>query len=262
MKFYRVNALLLKFWFITRNSLDRVFEIVYWPFIGLLIWGFTANYVLDISSHPQVLNVLLGGAVLWTFYQRAMQDIGVYILEDFWSRNVTNLLATPMRLSEFVTSIFAFGLVRSILTFSFLAFLAFIFYSFNVFSAGIFAVAVFSIVLLLLGWFFGIFVAGLIFRYGLRIQVFAWSFSFLIQPFSAVFYPLSTLPAWLQNICLMIPSTYAFEGMRHAFSTGDILWGHFGIAIVLDLVLLAVGYWFFGKCIRSAKRTGILTKLE
>ena len=40
------------------------------------------------------------------------------------------------------------------------------------------------------------------------------------DPNGAVFYPVSVLPAWLQKIAYLLPSTYVFEGMRQVLATG------------------------------------------
>ncbi|MBI4149853.1 ABC transporter permease [Candidatus Woesearchaeota archaeon] len=262
MRWYRINALMLKYYYITINRLDRIFDMLYWPLIGLLIWGFTSYFIMDLTKESQVLNIFLGGAILWTFYQRASQDMGNYILEDFWSRNLYNLLSTPVEPQEIILSAVLFGLIRSVITFGLLALLGAVLYSFNIFGAGIFVVLLFSLALLLLGWVFGIFVTGLIFRYGVKIQVFAWSFAFLIQPFSAVFYPLSSTPLWLQKISLVFPTTHAFEGMRYAFATGKIAWNSLFFAFFLDAILLIVMYYFFLHCFKQARKVGIIAKME
>lgn len=35
----RVKAMLLKHWYVTKHSLDRVMDLFYWPFMSLLLWG-------------------------------------------------------------------------------------------------------------------------------------------------------------------------------------------------------------------------------
>src|SRR5262249_44826343 len=74
----------------------------------------------------------------------------------------------------------------------------------------------------LTGWVFGIAVAGLILRYGLGAESFAWVAIFALSPVAAVFYPVSVLPGWLQAIAYALPPAHVFEGMRavmvdHAF---------------------------------------------
>lgn len=262
IRWHRVAALMLKYYYITINRLDRVFDILYWPLIGLLVWGFTSSFITDITQESQVLSIFLGGSILWTFYQRSQQDMGNYILEDFWSRNLYNLLSTPVTPQEIAISAVLFGLVRSVATFVVLSLIATVFYSFNVFGGGIFVMLLFSLALLLLGWAFGIFVTGLIFRYGVKVQVFSWSFAFLIQPFSAVFYPLSTLPLWLQKVSFAFPTTHAFEGMRFAYATGVIAWNHLTYAFLIDIVLLFAAYSFFLRCFEHSRKTGVAAKME
>ena len=104
MKAHVILGLIQKYWYITLNSLDRVFDLFYWPLIGLFIWGFTTFYLRDIVGES-IIYIFLGGTVLWIFFQRAAQDISVFILEDFWSHNLFNLFATPLKTSELVVSI-------------------------------------------------------------------------------------------------------------------------------------------------------------
>ena len=84
MKFYRINALLLKYYYITINRIDRIFDIFYWPVVDLFIWGFAAFYIQQLSD-VNILSMLLGGIILWIFVWRSSQDIAVFVLEDFWS---------------------------------------------------------------------------------------------------------------------------------------------------------------------------------
>ena len=261
MKLHIIRALLLKYWYITKNRLDRMFDVFYWPLMSLLIWGFTTHYLKDFTGNF-IINILVGGTVLWVFFHRAQQDITTYILEDFWSRNLYNLFSSPMKWSDMIGSIIIFGLIRATITFFFLAALAWILFAFNIFGAGIFAIALFASGLVLFGWVIGILISSLIFVYGLRIQVFAWSFAWLIQPFSAVFYPLAAMPVWIQRISIVFPTTHIFEGMRHAFHTGEIMWKNMGYAFGLNIILLLLACWVFKKSVDLSRKKGLLTRRE
>ena len=168
MKWFVVKALLLKYWYITRNRLDRFFDIFYWPLISLLIWGFTTYYIRDFAG-SSILMFFIGGTVLWVFLQRAMQDISVYVLEDFWGWNLYNTFSSPLTWKELIFAVVSFGVIRAVITFFFLAIVAVLLFAFNIFNAGVFSIALYAIGLLVLGWVLGIFVAALIFRYGLKI---------------------------------------------------------------------------------------------
>jgi len=70
--------------------------------------------------------------------------------------------------------------------------------------------------------------SSVIVYWGQKVQTIAWTMGFLFAPFSAVYYPLSQLPGWVQKIALWLPTTYVFEGMRTVIFTGK-----------LDIVILA-----------------------
>ena len=67
---------------------------------------------------------------------------------------------------------------------------------------------------MLTSWAVGIFVSGLVLRNGLGAENLAWSIMFLFMPLTCVYYPVTTLPVWLQPAAWALPSTYVFEGMR------------------------------------------------
>lgn len=257
-----VWGLTYKFVCLCYRSLDRIFDIVYWPVISLLLWGFTSTFVATSSSVSGVVEFFLGGVVLWSVFWRAQTDVGTFILEDFWSRNIYNLFASPVTALELFAAIGLIGLLRCLLSFAFLSLLGWCLYAFNIWQIGALAVAAFTTVLLLFGWVIGIVIAALIFRYGLRIQVLAWSVGFIIQPFSCVFYPLDTMPRWVQLIAVTLPTTHVFEGLRHAIATGEVAVGPLGAALGLTLLLLVVALLFFRYALTQAKRLGLLTRFE
>lgn len=257
-----VWGLVYKFACICYRSLDRVFDIVYWPVISLLLWGFTSIFVSTTSSFSGIIEFFLGGAVLWSVFWRAQTDVGTFILEDFWSRNVYNLFASPVTPLELFCAIGLVGFVRCLLSFFFLGVLSWFLYTFNILQIGGLAIAVFTAVLLLFGWVIGIVISALIFRYGLRIQVLAWSVGFIIQPFSCVFYPLESMPPWVQVIAVTLPTTHVFEGLRHAIATGELAVGPLLTAFGLTLVLLVAALFFFQYALLQAKRLGLLTRFE
>ena len=262
MKLYRINALMLKYWYNATRNFFRILEVFYWPLMGMLIWGFTTNYISELVQNNSVINFFLGGAILWTFFITAQMDIGVFILEDIWNRNIFNLFASPIKISELIISTALFGLIRCILSFIFLICMAYLLYSFNILSIGIVYVSMFAFGLILFGWVTGIFIVGLIFRFGLKVQSLLWVIGWLIQPLSAVFYPLSSLPIWVQKISLIFPTTYIFEGMRAAFSKGVIDFRSLILSFAINIILLILSYIFFGMSIKYAKKSGMLTKFH
>ena len=82
---------------------------------------------------------------------------------------------------------------------------------------------------------------GLILRNGMGAENFAWSIMFLFMPLTCVYYPVTTLPVWLQPIAWALPPTYVFEGMRelliHKVFRGDLMLD----ALALNALFLAAG---------------------
>jgi ABC-2 type transport system permease protein len=101
-----------------------------------------------------------------------------------------------------------------------------------------------------------------ILRFGTQAQVLAFSIIFLFQPLSAVFYPVSALPVFVQWASWILPSTYVFEGMRGVISNGTL-----DTTLMMQGFLLAILYavlmvWFFYRMFAYVKRQGKLLKLE
>jgi ABC-2 type transport system permease protein len=134
-------------------------------------------------------------------------------------------------------------------------------YSFNLFTLG-FALIPFVLNLFLFGWALGLFANAIILRFGTSAQILAWGFLVLIQPFSAVFYPVSALPSFLHPIAYALPSTYVFEGMRSVIATGAVSGTHLWGAIAVNAIYLLFMVWFFFKMFAYVKREGKLLKLE
>jgi ABC-2 type transport system permease protein len=117
-------------------------------------------------------------------------------------------------------------------------------------------------ILNIFSWAIGLAISSLIMKYGSRIQVLAWSVVWIIQPFSCVFYPLSSLPLWAQNIAAFFPTTYVFEAMRALMQGFQVQWSSLFIAFILSSILFIIACWLFYYSIQSAKKTGILAKNE
>lgn len=259
MKFYRINALLLKYYYITINRIDRIFDIFYWPVVDLFIWGFAAFYIQQLSD-VNILSMLLGGIILWIFVWRSSQDIAVFVLEDFWSRNLYHLFSTPVKLSEHLVSIVLIGFLRSLATFAFMALFGILLYSFNILAISPLLLASSVFLLSLFGWIMGLFTTSFIFRYGQRIQVLAWSVVFLMQPFVCVFYPLSALPGWAAKIAVLIPPTHVFEALRAEISGNPVNYANLGYSLIANVALLVLVVLFLNSSFKKSKKTGLLAK--
>lgn len=262
MKWHRINALLIRHLYLYQRSFPRIMDIVYWPVMELLVWGFLSVYIEKLGFGGfNAVTVLLGAVIFWDFLNQSQKSVSIAFLEEIWEKNLLNIFVTPLRLSEFFVSTLLVGLVRLLLVGIILAVLSFLMYRFNLFSLG-FALIPFVLNLFIFGWALGLFANAIILRFGTSAQILAWGFLVLIQPFSAVFYPVSALPAFLQPVAYALPSTYVFEGMRAVFAEGAVSAAHLWGAVAANAVYLACMVWFFFKMFAYVKREGRLLKLE
>jgi ABC-2 type transport system permease protein len=197
--------------------------------------------------------------LLWDFMARVMQWITTAFLEDVWSRNFLNLFASPLSVAEYLS-----GLVLSSIATSSVGLVVMIALATLVFGLSFFVygtmLAAFLLVLFLFGISLGIFGAALVLRFGPAAEWFIWPIPAFISPLACVFYPLGTLPRWMQALARLIPPSYVFEGMR------GVLMGHrvpgvtlalgAGLAVVY-LLLMARG---FTHVYRHAVKTGLIAR--
>lgn len=263
MKLHRINAIILHHFYFWYKSMPRWLDIFYWPIVTIAVWGFISNFVAQgqAAAGDQVAAYLLGGVILWMLFQRAQQDLAISYLQDIWSRSIVNLYVTPLTNTEFIIATMFIGILKVLITLAVMGILSALLYAFNIFTLG-FSLLPFIALLLVFAWALGLFVTGIIFRYGTDAQVLAFGISFILQPIAAVFYPLSILPVWVRPFAQALPLTHVFEGMRAVMATGVIPWASLGWALGLNIIALILGGWYFGAMFNHTKKMGLLAKLE
>ncbi|MEK6684326.1 MAG: ABC transporter permease [Nitrospirota bacterium] len=261
MKLHRILALVNRHLMLYKRSPQRMMEIVYWPLLDLMVWGFITVYLARYKEGlPAFVTFFIGALILWDVLFRAQQGICISFLEEIWSRNLLNLFVSPLGTGEFLSATMLVSILKvigaSIMTIG----LAYLFYSFNLFMIGL-SLVPFVINLVVTGWAIGIFATAIILRYGQEAEVLAWGLAFLFQPVSAVFYPISVLPPSLQVIANGIPAAHVFEGMRavietKAFPLHELIW-----ATGLNVIYLASAILFFNYMFRVVKMKGLLVRI-
>lgn len=259
--FRRVCALLRRYIYLLRSSSVRIVELIYWPFLQMLTWGFLQKFLASTQNpYAKGAGVLIGAVLLWDILFRSNLGFFTTFIEEMWSRNLGNLLISPLRPAELVMALCWWSVLRLSVGMLPVSFAAFFFFGFNLLDLG-FWLAVFFAMLVLTSWSLGLIAAGVMLRYGLGAEELAWSLAFLLLPLTCVYYPLSALPGWLQPVALALPPTHVFEGMRailfdQQFNAHDLWW-----AFGLNLVYLALGYAVFSWFLSSARDNGSLLQL-
>lgn len=262
MSITRIKGIILQNLFLLKHSLEELIDAFFWPTTDVIIWGLMTSYFANFrGSVATVVAFLMGGLILWNIVWRAQQDITIVFLRNVWSKNLLNLFSSPLTPAEFVVSTMILGLLKIILTLAAVAAIAFFLYSFNIFSLGFYLLPFFAS-LIAFAWAAGIFVVGLIIRFGMRIQVLAWSLIVLLHPLSAVFYPVSTLPVFLQKIAWFLPTSHIFEGMRQLLKDGSLSNEKLIWAFSLNIVYLVLASLFFMYMFERARVKGKIAKIE
>jgi ABC-2 type transport system permease protein len=262
MNFRVLGSIALRyFWLYTRHPV-RIVELIFWPFVQLLVWGFLTKYLQSQTSgdFPHTITYLIGAIILWDALFRAQQGVAISFLEDVWTRNLLNIFAAPVRTSEYVGAMFLVGFCRVAFTGAILSLIAIAAYQFNLFQLEL-ALIPFYLNLLFFGWSMGLISVSLILRFGHGAESLAWAIPFMVQPFSAVFYPVSALPDWLQSVSLIFPSTHVFEGMRSVIEGGGFPTPSILAALGLNVLFLAASMWLLHTMLTGARKKGFLVKV-
>ena len=262
MKWHRINALLMRQIYLNKKSFPRLMDLLFWPMMSLFLWGFISIFLEKTnSSGLNIVTILLGAVLMWEILQEGQHSVSIAFLEDVWQKNLLNIFVTPLTVGEYIISTVLFGFVRLLVAGTAMVLIALVVYSFNIFTFGFYLIP-FALNLLLFGWILGILAIGIILRYGSSANSLAWGMIFILQPISAVFYPLSILPKAVQYIAVLLPSTHVFEGMRYVIANGTIPTANLIAAFSLNIIYLILVMFFFNRMFARIKEKGLLLKLD
>ncbi|QEX14763.1 ABC transporter [Hypericibacter terrae] len=257
----RIGAILLRHLYVLRSSWPRLVEMAYWPTMQMIIWGFVSQFFYTQTSYvAQAFGVLMAGVMLWDVLFRGQLGFSLSFLEEMWAHNLANLYVSPLRPAEHILALMAMSVVRTLIGVLPAAVLAILLYKFSIFDMGLPLLA-FYVNLVMMAWGIGMLSTSLLMRYGLGAENLVWFIIFLLAPISAIYYPVTVLPAWLQPIAWCLPSTHVFEGMRevlfHQHFNLALFWG----AVGLNVIYILVGLGVYLIAFRSARERGALLQM-
>jgi ABC-2 type transport system permease protein len=256
----RTAAVVLRQFYLMRGSPARVLPLFAWVVIDIVLWGFLSRYLNTITgARFDFVSTLLGAVLLWDFFMRVMHGVAMAFLEDVWSRNFLNMFAAPISVSEYLAGLVSSSIATSAIGLAIMLALATTVFGLSFLAYGAMLVP-FLLVLFLFGIALGIFASAVVLRLGPASEWFVWPLPALISPFAGVFYPISTLPSWMQAISHVLPPSYVFEGMRSVVAHGALSGGALlaGGALAAGYILLACA--FFAHVHRQALRTGLIAR--
>jgi ABC-2 type transport system permease protein len=260
MALRRIAAILLRQYFLFRGSPARILPLFTWITVDMVLWGFMSRYLNTVTAvRGNFVPALLGAVLLWDFFVRISQGVTTSFLEDVWSRNLLNFFATALSLQEYVSGLVLSSIITSAAGLCVMLALATTVFGLSFLTYGILVIP-FLLVLFLFGIALGIFATALMLSLGPAAEWLIWPIPAMLSPFASVFYPLSTLPLWMQQVSRGLPPSYVFESLRAIVAgrppsaTGLLA----GTLLALGYILLAG--WFFVRIFRRAVRTGLLAR--
>jgi ABC-2 type transport system permease protein len=260
--FKRIRTVALRYVFLHVRAPARLLDIFFWPVMELFLWGFFTIYLRQNNLDPSgnLLTILINALLFWDILFRSQQAVSLAFMEELWTRNVMNILLSPLKTWEWVVGCCVYGVIKTGVIVLTLLLLATAMYHFDATALGFYFTPLVA-QLLIMGWSMGLFTTGLLLRWGHSAEALIWGIPFLVQPFSAIFYPLSVYPAWIKPFCLLLPSTHVMEGMRTLVETGIFPWGHFNTALALNALFMAAGVLFYVRMLERGRVNGQLVRM-
>ena len=255
---YRISAILLRYFFLLRSSWPRKVELIYWPTIQMLTWGFMSHFLATNSTWlAYSVGLFLGAVMLFDVLFRSQIGVSINFLEEIWSRHLGYLFISPIRVHEWILGLFVTSLVRIIIGIVISACLAGWIFDFSILTLG-WPLGVFFLNLVVMGWWLALMMTSLILRYGLGAEELIWMSVFVLVPFSCIYYPVDFLPSYLQVFAWCIPATGVFEGMRSVLFHQEVSYEVLGWTIGLNCLYLLAGWSVFLRAFRNARIKGTL----
>src|SRR5580658_309284 len=258
MSLRRTAAIVLRQYYLLRGSPTRILPLVVWVSIDIILWGLITRYLNSVaSSGINFVPSLLGAVLLWDFFIRVMQGVTTAFFEDVWSRSLLNVFASPIKIPEYLGGLVISSIATSTVGLALMQILASTIFGLSFFRFGA-ALLPFLLVLFLFGIALGVTGSAVVLRFGPAAEWLIWPIPAIVSPFAGVFYPLATLPVWMQGISRLLPPAYVFEGVRAIVGGRGVQAGALAAGACMAALYILLAGAFFTGIYRRAVRTGLI----
>ena len=261
MNFDRMYGLFLRHFYLIKGSFPRILDLIYWPSIQIILWGFISKFFSTYSDYyNNTVGIILTCAILYDFLFRSSISFNMLFLEEIWSRNFTNLFITPLKLKEIITSLIFTALVRTLIGLIPAIILTSPLFGVSIFKLGLPLLFLF-LSLYTFGITLGLFVSSGLLRYGPSFENVAWSSLFLLAPLGCIYYPIEILPNFFQILAKSLPLVYIFDEARNILINGTVNYYNIYYAYTLNLIYFILGIILFYKSFSKARQKGTLINM-
>ena len=256
----RVRTVVRRHGYVLLRSPHRWFDIAFWPVFDVLLWGSLGAFVAQENGVSRATTpYLLAGIMLFHVLFQSQIAVATGFMEETWTRNILNVMTTPLRESEYIVGLAVGGLIKLVAGMGTVSLTAVAFYSFGLGEIGWGLVPIIG-VLLLVGWSTSMLVIGLLLRFGQSAEILAWATTFTILSVSGVFNPVESIPGVIQPIAKVLPTTYAFSAARDLLDGGGIPWADLGWATLGAFVLAGLSMLYVLRMLRIFRARGYVTR--
>ena len=261
MSLNKMYGLFLRHFYLIKGSLPRILDLIYWPTIQIILWGFISKFFSIYSDYyNNTLGVLLTCAILYDILFRSSISFNMLFLEEIWSRNFTNLFIAPLKLKEIIIALIFTALIRTLI-----GLVPAIILTSPLFGVSILNLGLPLFLLFLSLYFFGItlglFVSAGLIRFGPSFENIAWSSLFLLAPLGCIYYPIEILPNFFQVIAKCLPLVYIFDETRNILINGFVNFQNLRQAFLLNIIYLSIGIVLFYVSFLKARVKGTLINM-
>ena len=261
MNLNKMYGLFLRHFYLIKSSLPRVLDLIYWPTIQIILWGFISKFFSIYSDYyNNTLGIILTCAILYDILFRSSISFNMLFLEEIWSRNFTNLFIAPLKLKEIIISLIFTALIRTLIGLVPAIILTSPLFGVSILKLG-FPLFILFLSLYIFGITLGLFVSSGLMRYGPSFENIAWSSLFLLAPLGCIYYPIEILPEFFQVIAKCLPLVYIFDETRNILINGLVNYENIKQAYLLNLVYLIFGIGLFYLSFLRARVKGTLINM-
>lgn len=257
----RIIAIIYQEYFITKRSLEVIFDLFFFSAITIIVFGFVSKYLAGENNLTAAFYLIIG-LFLWEIIRIGQYSITVSVLWNVWARNLSNIFVTPISAFEYLSALMLSSILKVVVVLIILGLILNFMFGFNILRLGLLNLSLHFLNLMLFAWALGVFLTGIIFRFGTRIQAMSWGFVFLFQPLSASFFPIDVLPQQIRIISYMVPATYVFESARNNFNNPSTDWNGFLIAFGINSIYLIIAFTVFFYMFTKSRSTGQFARNE
>jgi ABC-2 type transport system permease protein len=232
-----------------------------WGVLNLLVYFFISKLVdtdaTSITPAPSYFSFAFCGIVMSLVIYAASTAVGYRVREDQLAGTLEALCTQPLRTFELALGVISFPLAFGVVRATGYLVLAAVALDLNAPDADWAGSLVMFVTAALAFAPIGILSIGatIVFKRATSITaVIVYAMTFV----SGAVFPTSVLPDWLQSIGQLMPTWFAFEGLRNALFTGGGWYGDAGALVIFAAIGLPCSMWLLSVALAKAKRDGTL----